>query len=495
MKTATIALPAVFPALALAQSELTVSPQASNQALPMLRTWLDDQTICAGADRGAAKGSVDRGDWIEKLIFESARFDWRRQGHDRGTEQTVTMTKVSLSFIALALAASTHSFAAEIVINTNFEGSSLGKVEKLGETQFRLRVEGQYDERGRNRQASWHFFQMENVEGRDLVLTFTDYVGEYNDKPGACAMTANTIPVFSYDRRSWRRFPTMDWDNSAKEATLRIRPEENTIWIAHIPPYTHSDLLRLLSDIDRSPHARVEVIGKTVQGRDLHLVTVTDFEEPDPGKKVVWLQARQHAWEAGTSFVMEGALRFITGDDAKARELRRRVVFKFTPMMDPDGCANGGVRFNANGYDVNRHWNEVDLRDKRMLRLMPEIWYVKRAIYTQMESGQPIDLMINMHNEEEGEHLATMVDDNGVLGTIHRLFDNLTAKTSFDPHKKLGIVAGTSTNCLWKEKRVPVLLMEQRISASKKLGRAPTIEDRLAFGRELVGVMAETVLE
>jgi hypothetical protein len=408
--------------------------------------------------------------------------------------------KALLRFLILLPATFCLSAAAQteraIIINKNFEGASLGKVEKLGDTEFRLHVAGQYDERGRNRQASWHFFRMENVAGRDLTLIFTDFVGEYNDKPGACSMTANCVPVFSNDGRTWQHFPAMDWDNDAKEATIRFRSESDTLWVAHIPPYTHSDLLRMLAEVDRSPHARVEVIGKTVQGRDLHLVTVTDFSMADDAKKLVWLQARQHAWEAGTSQVLEGALRFITGDDAKARDLRRRVVFKFMPMMDPDGCANGGVRFNVNGYDVNRHWNEVDLRDKEKLRLMPEIWYVKRAIFAQMDSAHPIDLMVNMHNEEEGEHLDTMADDAAVQKIMQRLFDSLSAKTSFDPSKELRFGSGgTSTNSLWKEKRVPAMLMEQRISLGKKLGHAPTVEDRLNFGRELITVMAETVLE
>ena len=59
----------------------------------------------------------------------------------------------------------------------------------------------------------------------------------------------------------------------------------------------------------QSPHARIEVIGKSVQGRDLFLITVTDFARPDAEKKTIWLQARQHAWEGGTSYVAEGALR------------------------------------------------------------------------------------------------------------------------------------------------------------------------------------------
>src|SRR5262249_43980753 len=203
--------------------------------------------------------------------------------------------------------------------------------------------------------------------------------------------------------------PETSWDDQAKEMTLRLRPEGDTVWIAHQQPYTPSRLARLLERIDRHDDARIEVIGKTVEGRDLHLVTGTDQSVPDREKVRVWLQARQHAWESGTSFVMEGALRFVTSDDA--RELRRRVVFKFTPMVDPDGCAGGRVRFNANGYDVNRHWDEVNLRDKRLLARMPEIWYVKKAIYAQMDSGPKIDLLLNLHNTETNEYLQTMAGD------------------------------------------------------------------------------------
>jgi hypothetical protein len=38
-----------------------------------------------------------------------------------------------------------------------------------------------------------------------------------------------------------------------------------------------------------------------------------------------------------------------------------------------------------------------------------------------------------------------------------------------------------------------VLLLEQRISTSKKLGRHATTEDRLAFGKQLILEMAESV--
>ena len=398
-------------------------------------------------------------------------------------------------FVLLLGATDAPAEGPPVTFNTNFEGGSLGKIEILGENAFRCYVQGQHDERGHNRQANWYYFRVDHAAGHDLSLTLTDVVGEYNDKPGAVPMGPDIVPVFSDDGKTWRHFPdeTANWDAQKKELTLKFKPQGDSIWIAHVPPYTPRDLARLLAEVDRSPHARVEVIGKSVRGRDLHLVTVTDTAVADADKRVVWLQARQHAWEAGTSFAMEGALRFVTSDDPKAAELRRRVIFKFTPMVDVDGCAAGQVRFNANGYDVNRHWSQVDLRDKKYLAQMPEIWYTKKAI---VNSGR-IDLMVNLHNTETAEYLDTQADDPAVLRTMQRFYDLLVEHSTFDPSRKLAPnkTKVDDTNSLFAQYRIPVMLMEQRISTGKKLGHRPTTEDRLNFGRDLVTAMARAVVE
>ncbi|MSU62067.1 MAG: hypothetical protein EXS31_06675 [Pedosphaera sp.] len=408
--------------------------------------------------------------------------------------KTIATLVLTTQLLGTLIAAQEES---PVTFNTNFEGASLGKIEKLDDNKFRCHVAGQYDERGRNRQATWYFFRMDAVKGREVTLTLSDLVGEYNDKSGTAAMSSDIIPVFSYDSERWQHFAAMDWDDQKKEATLKFRAERDTIWIAHIPPYTTSRLQRLLAEINRHPHVLVEIVGKTVQGRDLSLVKVTNPHVPDSQKKNVWLIARQHAWEAGTSFVMEGALRFVTSDDASAVELRDRVIFNFVPMMDPDGCVGGKVRFNANGYDVNRHWDEVDLRSKTLLERMPEIWCVKKAIFGWLNSGRGIDLMLNLHNTESTEYLQTLAEDESALKKMERLYERLAMETSFDPSRKFSVSSNpdSTTNSLWKERRIPVLLMEQRIGFSSKLGRRPTVEDRLTFGRKLIATMAETVVE
>ncbi len=385
---------------------------------------------------------------------------------------------------------------APIRFTAGFEGGSLGLIERVGEGAYRCHVQGQQNEEGRNRQASWYCFRIDGCRGRDLTLTMCDFVGEYDYKPGACAMGPDIVPVYSEDGEHWRGVPEIRWDDKTKEATIRLRPERDTVWIAHQPPYTPSRLARLLAEVNRSDDARIEVIGKTVKGRDLHLVTVTDGETLDRDKPTVWLQARQHAWESGTSFVMEGALRFITSDDPAARSLRRKVVFKFTPMVDPDGCAGGMVRFNANGFDVNRHWDEVDLRQKRFLALMPEIWYVKKAIRAEVEAGRKPALFVNLHNTETAEYLQTMAGDEPSRKLVTTLSDRLIDQAGFRPSRGpiLGAPRDPSALVLHAELGVLVVLMEQRIAKDPSTGLSATPEGRIAFGGKLLRIMAETVM-
>ncbi|WP_414663011.1 M14-type cytosolic carboxypeptidase [Horticoccus sp. 23ND18S-11] len=405
----------------------------------------------------------------------------------------------ALLALSLGLVACVH--AAEpaapgpVLFNTAFEGASLGLIEKMGETEFRLHVKGQQDSRGRNRQATWFFFRVDDVAGRELTLRLTSFKGEYNDKPANSPAGAWFRPVISEDGVSWRNVASAAWDEKRDELTLTVRSSGNSLWIAHIPPYPVGRLQDLLRDLSRLPHVRTEVIGRSVQGRDLPLVTITNRARPDAGKRVVWLQARQHAWETGTSFVMEGAMTFIASDDPAARALRDETIFLFTPMLNPDSVASGEVRFNANGFDPNRHWDEVDLKDVRWLERLPEIWHAKQAILAQ-HARQPIDVMLNLHNTEMNEYVDTMVDAEPHQARFHRLFARLMTTTTFDPSRpKLTLFAGSgpanTTNSLWREARVPIMLMEQRIGPSQKAGRIMTTEDRLEFGRQLIALLAE----
>ena len=381
-------------------------------------------------------------------------------------------------------------------VSTQFEGGSIGPVEVLSAAHLRCAVAGESDQDKRNRQANWYYFELGNLPGTGIIIDLVNLVGEYNYRYGTHAVTKGTRPVYSYDRRTWTHFSDreVEWDEREVRLRLRFTPRQSRMWIAHVPPYTNQDLRRLLDDIRGS--AEIGSAGKTAGGRDIPLVTVTNPRAPEEKKKVVWLMCRQHAWEAPTSYVCEGALRFLVSGDPLARRIRDEVVFKVFPMADPDGVARGGVRFNAHGYDLNRNWDAVDPAR------MPEIAAQRKAILDWVDSGRRIDLFLTLHNTESAEYLEGCFSGAGQASAA-RLFRLLSAKTSFHPTAPLRRSEASTTpgkpgrmtvyQGLYHDRKIPALLMEQMVEYNSKLGRLPAIEDRLQFGPGLVRALWASV--
>jgi murein tripeptide amidase MpaA len=379
---------------------------------------------------------------------------------------------------------------AAITVSTAFEGGNLGKVETVSPEHLRCAVAGQSDQDGRNRQANWYYFELADLPAREVVLDLVNLVGEYNYRYGSHAVTRNSRPVYSYDRRAWTHFrdSEVEWDDKEVRLRLRFTPRGKRMWIAHVEPYTNQDLARLAGDLARSRYFKREVIGRTARGREMPLFTVSADPNAYAGKKVAWLMCRQHAWEAPTSFVCEGALRFLVSESPAARRVRGDVLFRVIPMADPDGVALGAVRFNVNGYDLNRNWDLVDPAK------MPEIAAQRKAVLDWVDAGRPFDFFIALHNDEANEYVDGAFKES-YRPVAERFFRALADQTTFHPTSPLR-EAGVSTTPgkpgrmtvnqgLFHDRGVPAMLMEQLVEYNPKLGRVPESADRLRFGEEL----------
>ena len=421
---------------------------------------------------------------------------------DAGVPEVVTAIQVNQKEIT-GLFEGTNVFAALLLAITfqwNFEGGSLGKVETVSESYYRCAVNGESDHEGRNRQATWYYFRIDGGMRRQLTIDLVDLVGEYNYQPGTHGVTKDTRPVYSYDGKIWKFFDDVEWNEAATNLRIRFTPEHQSVWIAHIPPYTNRDLANLLRDLQGHPYLQKESIGKSVGGRDILLLTVTNPAIPENRKRVIWLMARQHAWEAGTSWVVEGALRYLLSSEAGAARLRDECIFKVNPMADPDGVARGGVRYNANGYDLNRNWDIIDPK------LMPEIYALRRTLWDWVDSGHQIDLFVTLHNQEIEDLIEGLIGEGGIRfkELAERLSTQLKSKTTFySPtglsDSGLDTTSGlkgrmTVDQALLRDRRIPAFLLELSVEQIPALGHPPTIPDRLEFGAGLVQAMASVVL-
>ncbi len=398
----------------------------------------------------------------------------------------------------IALSPRLVTAAKPISIFSDFEGGALGKIERVSETHFRCGVKGESDQDGRNRQANWYYFRVDGAKGQSLTIDLVDLPGEYNYRPNRGAVTGDTLPWYSEDNQRWRQIETAEYQADTPLLRIRLTPRTNRIWIAHVPPYTNQHLQRLLRKFKTHPALRRQVVGKTAQGREMLLLTITDERAPDAQKKVLWLMFRQHSWEAGSSWAGEGALRFLLSADPVAAEMRRTAIFKIFPCGDPDGVARGGVRFNANGFDLNRNWDAVDETK------MPEIAAQRKAILDWVDAGWRVDLFLTLHNTETAEYLDGPPDAEGRYRPLmERFFKLLSENKTFAPSRPPRFAEASTTidrpgrmtviQGLYKDRQLPAFLIEQRITRHPKLERQPTPEDRKQFGADLAQAMWRAV--
>ena len=126
---------------------------------------------------------------------------------------------------------------------------------------------------------------------------------------------------------------------------------------------------------------------------------------------------------------------------------------------------------------------------------MPEITAARNVILDWVDQGKRIDFFLSLHNDETNEYLSPPLSPKfSALG--QKVFTELKRTTSFDPERAYqGSPSKTAPTKpgrmeapegLFSKHPMPAFLMEQRIAYSNKLGRWPTVDDRLEFGKGLV---------
>ncbi len=387
--------------------------------------------------------------------------------------------------------------AAALTFHSDFEGGALARIERVGETHYRCAVPGQSDQDDRNRQANWYYFRVDGAAGRTITIDLVNLLGEYNYRAGTHAVTERTRPLISTDQRTWTHLPesAVQWVAAEPALRLTIEAKSSKLWIAHQVPYTNATIAALAKEFAKHPALRTESIGKSVEQRPLFLWTIHEASTPQSRRPAVWLMFRQHSWESGSSFVGEGLVRWLLGNSPQAQAARRDFIWKILPAADPDGLAHGGVRFNRNGYDLNRNWDRV-LPEK-----MPEIAAQQRALYSWLDSGNTVDLFLSLHNTESGEYL-----EGPAIPLGERWFELLKNGTTFHPSRpNYTVMPSTTTEGkpgrmtvaqgLWHERKIPAFLMEQRVEFNAKLGRYPVTEDRIRFGAGLAQSIVKLLTE
>eukprot|EP00667_Euglena_gracilis_P010043 EG_transcript_10214 len=249
----------------------------------------------------------------------------------------------------------------------------------------------------------WFYFRASNVKGRQLTFQIIN-AGEASFPE---AWKGYKV-CHSYDLINWPRVQTTTYDEEQGVLRWSLTPEREAVWFAYFAPYSyeqHQDLVG--AAVQRG--ARLTVLGSTLDGRPLDLLTLGD------GARRVWVVARQHPGEAMAEWLAEGLLERLQDGSAFSQELLAKATFFIVPNINPDGAIRGHLRTNAAGANLNREWASMGEYRAPTRDRSPEVFHVLGAL-----DAVGCDLFIDVHGDE-ALPANFFVDSAGIPGWTPRL--------------------------------------------------------------------------
>ena len=301
-------------------------------------------------------------------------------------------------------------------VDTGFENASPLWYQVAEDRTVEIHLLYDHERASPNRAAGHIHFRLQGRAGAPVTLEFKNLDNVWNGKPGSVAGELKAVAI-SADGREWTPAPTEALPGNRVRLTVTMPGPE--LYVARVEPYRLSDLDRLLGSIRADPLVQLETIGHTAGGRELEIVRIGGARSAHR----VFLRARAHPWEAGSSWVAHGLIeRLLDGAPATRAFLERHAVY-ILPMANKDGVARGGTRFNIRGKDLNRNWDvPADVS------LSPENAALERWLERMIASGERPHLAIELHNDGRGllhisrppvpdldRHLARMATLEGLL--------------------------------------------------------------------------------
>lgn len=405
---------------------------------------------------------------------------------------------LTLALAALFTLASAAGAGGPVEANADFESGSPSLWRVEDNTRVAFTPKKDWDQDSVNTSVSWFYGRLTNVLNRPVTIEAAglDYT-VYNGVRGSILpFGRNTYPVYSYDREHWERFTCCEIDTLGRAFRMRQIFSRDTVWVAYTVPYTFSRLERLLGELRDCPALRVEELGRSVQGRPLYVVTVTEPSGNPDNRPVVWIVARQHSFESGGTWSSEGLLRFLASDSPEAAEIRRSLVIRVCPMLNPDGVTDGGTRFNARGVDLNRHWNKSDPLSDDPARA-PEITLLKKAL-ADWRKEHRLDLWINLHNndmvwDEDGDYVRFAPKDQE--SRARRLESILRQEIAFTGSYTPSESDAATESVVAAETGALGLIMEIKTGYLERLDRFTGKDIWLAHGRGLARTARRFLVE
>ncbi len=301
-----------------------------------------------------------------------------------------------------------------LVFESRFECGNLSLAAKTAENEYNLLLQNDINTQG---YTQWFFFRTSNTSANSKIkfniINFLKSDSLFNQGMRVLVyssiMSANESLGWHRGGEDFKYFSNGIKKNQSSSKSLytlsftyEYKYSNDNVYFAYSFPYTYTDLNELLNSIEMNEEQNTickrKLLCRTLAGNKCEYLTITSRSNNELKKGVV-LSARTHPGETVGSWMMQGAIEFLTNmKDDLAILLRKKFVFKIIPMLNPDGIINGNYRCSLAGCDLNRRWKNP----QKIVH--PSIYHTKKLI-KQFQSERELALFCDMHGHSRKKNV------------------------------------------------------------------------------------------
>lgn len=354
-----------------------------------------------------------------------------------------------LILTAAACVADSCIAADKLTVDSDFEGASV-RVLEIDEVARSISfMPGGDPERG---WPCWWYFRIDGVTpGESITLRLHGSIAAIGkQKPLSAAWAMPAQATWSIDGKTWQH--TDNGQRQDEWMVYTVTPAADFVYVAWGPPYTPSTSEKFVQDVSRkSPHATAAELCRSRQGRAVPMLHVREGDRKTSERFGIWIQARQHAWECGSSWVAQGFGEWLVSDDEDAAWLRQHAEIFIVPIMDIDNTATGNGGKNALPHDHNRDWSEMPQWN--------EVLAAQKNVQSLIDENR-MDVFLDLHNPAPGDPTFFYILPNELLtepmlSLRNRFIDLAYARISkirpMIPMSNKPKVTGPKYHPLWKQ--------------------------------------------
>ncbi len=273
----------------------------------------------------------------------------------------------------------------QVFFSNDFDGARLNGVSQNAEDLFTIVISA---ENIPINPSPWYAFKVWSKTSRTIKvhITYENSRSRYYPK---ISRDPNGLSWQPLDTTRYEPFNMGEgaFGMGAQPESIRITLDidENPTWIAAQEITNSTHVKAWIDGISRHEDVSQQVLGKSKEGRDMHVVTIGKGKS----NKSLMVISRQHPPEVTGYLAMKSFVETLLSDNSTAKKFRKKFSTHVVPLMNPDGVDNGHWRHNMGGIDLNRDWYDFN---------QPETTNVKNFLARKAADGESFVFGVDFHS-------------------------------------------------------------------------------------------------